>query len=265
MQIREGKQRQGKIHQRKDVRSSSQLHPILQMQRQFGNRAVMQMMMSANKTITDKQQEHQQVTPSESSRETETNTTTNSNEETKTSEDQNPLHVIQTLQGILKKDDYRKLIKEAQKFCAHGGVGRNLVPPQEIENLYSFLKSKEAVIKPLLFDLIKLTPSANSSVMNLMLELANKVMDGINLVIDGVNKAEANTRVWMLDGNETEIDGVQPRRSMAFDLYSLWEAASAVNPNRKRATLVAPASMRKKNALRNHERRSYAALKNPEK
>jgi hypothetical protein len=250
--------------------------PVLQMQRQLGNRAVVQMMMNGGEEEEkqpDEQKNDQQATTSESSRETSTTmtttTTSNTNEESKTSDEPNPKPVIDSLKDILKKDKYRNLIKGAKDFCRQGGVGRNLVPPQEITRLFAFLESKESAIKSLLAELsgikANLTKKNEQNALNnTMVDFAGRVMDGINLVIDGINKAEANARAWMLDGNETEVDGVQPPREMAFKLYDLWEAASSVHPGRKRATLVAPASKRKENAKRNFANGSYAALKNPD-
>lgn len=260
MHIQKTKQLQGPMQQKKDVRPNSHLHPILQMQHQLGNRSVIQMMMNPEEE-TEKKQPPPPITTSESSQE-ETTTQTSSEVESKTNEeDQDPGKTMMKLQGIVKTQNYRTLIKDAQKFCKQGGVGRDLVPPREIISLYNFLISKESEIKPLLIALSKVKEKVNKSTQNAMLELANKVMDGINLVIDGVNKAEANTRVWMLDGNESEIDGVQPARSLAFDLYDLWDAAATVNTSRKKGTLVAPASMRKSNAIRNFKNGSYSALR----
>lgn len=247
MKTPESKQPQRSIQRKKDVRPAPQLHPTLQLQNQAGNRAVVQMMMENTYSSDEKSKGEEDE---------------EEDEESKTNEKKpNPIPAISVLQNILKTNEYRQLIKQAKQFCKQGGVGRILFPPQEISKLYEFLLTNESAIKPLLVALSKVNITGDNATKNLIVELANKVMDGINLVIDGVNKAEANLRAWMLDGNEAEVEGVQPARDWAINLYKLWDAASALNPGRKRATLVAPSTKRKANAARNKQRGSYSALK----
>jgi hypothetical protein len=163
------------------------------------------------------------------------------------------------LLAILKTGAILAAEKDAKKFSKTGGVGRDLIPPRATFTLSTELNENSKQIISLL-TAIKMwtdTGAVSDHQQNLIFQAVGRCMRLINLITDGVNKAEANVRVWIRDGNESETDGVLPMRHLTLVLMPIWRLAETIHTTKKRGYLAAPIGKRKEKM----GNRSYAALR----